>query len=111
MFRQTALAAAFTLIMTPVIAKDGLIGLTPTEDDTGAMAAKRSYSPYAGRAFPTRVYWGDTHVHTDNSLDARGWELDIPWGDVHRVIRGDVDEAVSGCSGPNTFSLMARARS
>jgi len=29
----------------------------------------------------------------------RGWAYDIPWGEVHRVIRGDVDEPVSGCSG------------
>jgi acyl-homoserine-lactone acylase len=27
----------------------------------------------------------------------RGWAYDIPWGEVHRVIRGDVDEPVSGC--------------
>ena len=27
----------------------------------------------------------------------RGWALDSKWGDVHRVIRGDVDEPVSGC--------------
>jgi len=27
------------------------------------------------------------------------WAYDIPWGQVHRVIRGDVDEPVSGCSG------------
>jgi hypothetical protein len=24
----------------------------------------RPYSPYADRAFPTEVYFGDTHVHT-----------------------------------------------
>ena len=28
------------------------------------------YSPYAGRAFPSRVFWGDTHLHTDASFDA-----------------------------------------
>jgi hypothetical protein len=31
------------------------------------------YSPYAGRTYPTRVLWGDTHLHTAN--------LQIP---VHR---------------------------
>lgn len=29
----------------------------------------------------------------------RGWAVDVPWGEVHRVIRGDVDEPVSGCPG------------
>ena len=28
------------------------------------------YSPYAGRDFPTQVYWGDTHLHTAVSVDA-----------------------------------------
>jgi acyl-homoserine-lactone acylase len=27
----------------------------------------------------------------------RGWAYDVPWGAVHRVIRGDVDVPVSGC--------------
>jgi hypothetical protein len=29
-----------------------------------------SYSPYAGRSYPTQVFWGDTHHHTANSGDA-----------------------------------------
>ena len=28
------------------------------------------FSPYAGRDFPTNVYWGDTHLHTAVSVDA-----------------------------------------
>jgi uncharacterized protein DUF3604 len=28
------------------------------------------YSPYAARAFPTRVFWDDTHLHTAYSMDA-----------------------------------------
>ncbi len=32
-------------------------------------------------------------------LRARGRALDVAWGDVYRVIRGGVDEPVSGCEG------------
>ena len=32
-----------------------------------------------------------------SSLAAEGVALDAPWGDVHRVVRGDVDVPVSGC--------------
>ncbi len=31
-------------------------------------------------------------------MTAEGWALDAPWGDLHRVRRGDVDVPVSGCS-------------
>lgn len=30
-------------------------------------------------------------------LRDRGLSLDVPWGRIHRVVRGDVDEPVSGC--------------
>lgn len=30
----------------------------------------QEFSPYAGREFPTRVLWGDTHLHTAVSVDA-----------------------------------------
>lgn len=52
--------------------EQGPIGLTPSEDDVRSTIRKPSYSPYAGRNFPTEVYWGDTHVHTNNSLDYDG---------------------------------------
>ena len=32
--------------------------------------AKPPYSPYAGRNFPTRPFFGDTHLHTSFSMDA-----------------------------------------
>lgn len=32
-------------------------------------------------------------------MEEEGIPLDVPWGDVHRVIRGEVDEPVSGCEG------------
>ena len=32
--------------------------------------SKPPYSPYAGRNFPTRPLFGDTHLHTSMSFDA-----------------------------------------
>ncbi len=51
--------------------------------------AERPYSPYAGRAFPTRVLWGDTHLHTSNSLDARALGATIGPEEAFRFARGD----------------------
>lgn len=37
--------------------------------------------------------------HVVGDMRAEGVPLDVAWGDVHRVIRGDVDVPVSGCEG------------
>jgi hypothetical protein len=39
-------------------------------DPANASPAARGYSPYAGRKYPTRPLFGDTHHHTSNSGDA-----------------------------------------
>ena len=51
--------------------------------------AERPYSPYAGRGFPTRVFWGDTHLHTSNSLDARAVGATIGPEEAFQFARGD----------------------
>jgi hypothetical protein len=56
------------------------VGITPTAEDAASMDKGPNYSPYAQRGFPTQVYWGDTHVHTSNSLDARGYDGGVPMG-------------------------------
>ena len=47
------------------------------------------YSPYGGRNFPTRVLWGDTHLHTSNSLDARAFGVTVDPEDAYRLARGE----------------------
>jgi len=47
------------------------IGTLDKDSATKAFPGKRAYSPYAGRDFPTRPYFGDTHLHTSFSMDAR----------------------------------------
>ncbi len=42
----------------------------PPESLRNAFPENQQYSPYAGRNFPTRVFWGDTHQHTALSMDA-----------------------------------------
>ena len=51
----------------PVASDD--IGLINPEATAKAFP-KRGFSPYAGRNYPTRVFWGDQHVHTGWSADA-----------------------------------------
>ena len=37
--------------------------MTLTAEDAEKLFKAPGYSPYAGRNFPTQVYWGDTHLH------------------------------------------------
>ena len=51
--------------------------------------SQRGYSPYADRSFPDRVFFGDTHLHTELSPDAGllGTNLDVH--DAYRFARGE----------------------
>ncbi len=46
------------------------------------------FSPYAGRNFPTSVYWGDTHVHTSLSFDAGAFGARLNPDDAYRFAKG-----------------------
>ena len=61
----------------------------PTDDVKRAFPAQKHYSPYAGRSFPTKVFWGDTHLHTGNSLDAGAFGARLLPEDAHRFARGE----------------------
>ena len=51
--------------------------------------SSRPYSPYADRAFPTDVYFGDTHVHTALSADAGGSGTRLQPRETYRFARGE----------------------
>lgn len=55
---------------------------------SGAYTGK-AYSPYAGRAFPSNVYWGDTHLHTALSMDAGAFGNRLGLDEAYRFGRGD----------------------
>lgn len=77
-----AMVLMFASIGT-VIAQD----VIPTHDNVDEFSSP--YSPYAGRSFPTRVLWGDTHLHTSNSLDARAVGAILGPEEAFRFARGD----------------------
>jgi hypothetical protein len=60
------------------------------DQETAAKAFKEpGYSPYAGRHFPTRVFWGDTHLHTAISLDAGAVGCTLGPEQAYRFARGE----------------------
>jgi hypothetical protein len=57
----------------------------------------RPYSPYAGGAVPTRVFWGDTHLHTSFSMDAGAFGARLDPNDAYRFARGEeVESSTAG---------------
>ncbi len=77
-------------LTVPLAAQDAdPVGITPNLEDVSNESMKRPYSPYARRGFPTQVYWGDTHVHTNNSLDARAFGVILGPEEAYRFARGE----------------------
>jgi hypothetical protein len=93
----------------PVLAQDS------GEPDKAAIEksfpTKRPYSPYAGRTFPTRVYWGDTHLHTSYSMDAGAFGARLGPKDAYVFAKGNEITASSGqrvkLSRPLDFLVVA----
>ncbi len=68
------LVLAFTMPAFAKQSKTQQVGeMTLTSEDAKNLFKTPGHSPYAGRNFPTSVYWGDTHLHTSNSLDGRAF--------------------------------------
>ncbi|MGB6032152.1 MAG: DUF3604 domain-containing protein [Bacteroidota bacterium] len=63
--------------------------MPPAETLEGAYPVQKHYSPYAGRNFPTQVYWGDTHLHTGMSMDAGAFGARLLPEDAYRFARGE----------------------
>ncbi len=69
----------------------GLMSPTAAQDSGGVTAdiyKGRPYSPYVDRAYPTDVYFGDTHSHTSISADAGGGGTRLGPRDAYRLARG-----------------------
>jgi hypothetical protein len=87
--RQSAVAvlavAAIALVALPAMAQ---APIPPEETLEGAFPAQKHFSPYAGRNFPTHVYWGDTHLHTGMSMDAGAFGARLQPDDAYAFAKG-----------------------
>lgn len=74
-------------------------------DEAAPLYKPPGYSPYAGQNYPTRVLWGDTHLHilhTANSLDAAVFGNTLGPEQAYRFARGE--EVVSSTGQPVKLS-------
>ena len=96
------------------------LGLPALAQDAGTLdkdkaeaAHKRApvYSPYADRDFPTRPFFGDTHLHTSFSMDAGAFGARLAPRDAYRFARGEQLTASTGqpvkLSRPLDFLVVA----
>ena len=65
------------------------IGTLDKESAAKAYPSKPPYSPYAGRNFPTRPLFGDTHTHTSFSFDAGAFGCRLGPKDAYRFAKGE----------------------
>ena len=83
------------------------------DKEKSELAHKRPalYSPYADRDFPTRPFFGDTHLHTSFSFDAGAFGARLAPRDAYRFARGEQVTSSSGqpvkLSRPLDFLVVA----
>jgi hypothetical protein len=84
------------LFFAPAVTAD-YVGTVAQDQETIKEAfQKPGYSPYAGRYFPTQVLWGDTHLHTNLSLDARAFGVLLGPEEAYLFARGEEVRASHG---------------
>jgi hypothetical protein len=69
--------------------------LSPSEESVVKAHGSQEFSPYVGRSYPTRVLWGDQHLHTAISVDA-GTMCRLGQEDAYRFARGEEVVATTG---------------
>jgi hypothetical protein len=92
-----SIALVFMMISCPALTayaadeavSEGDVGTASKADLEKVHPTKPNYSPYAGRNFPTRPFFGDTHLHTGFSMDAGAFGAKLTPRDAYRFARGE----------------------
>ncbi|MAG55414.1 MAG: hypothetical protein CMJ83_03900 [Planctomycetes bacterium] len=81
----------------PILLPSLLLAASIVPASLVAGAEGQSYSPYADRSHPDRVFWGDTHLHSSWSPDAgAGGNTQISPDHAYRFAKG---ETITGHTG------------
>jgi len=113
--RSTLLSGLFAVaVALPAsAAEQSAPGLAAPDKETAESvhSSKPTYSPYAGRNFPTRPLFGDTHLHTSYSMDAGAFGARLGPRDAYVFAKGNEVTASSGqrvkLSRPLDFLVVA----
>jgi hypothetical protein len=92
------------LALIALASAKGMAQEAPPAGDLGEINAEaaakafpgRGFSPYANRNYPTRVFWGDQHVHTGWSVDAGAFGATLGPEEALRFARGEQVTASTG---------------
>ena len=102
---------AAALLATPALAQYGPGEAEDHKAKIDKALGKRPYSPYAEINYPSRPFFGDTHLHTGFSMDAGIWGCRLKPRDAYRFARGEQVTASSGqpakLSRPLDFLVVA----
>ena len=93
--------AAIALLLVSAMA-NAQVPPPPDSEDLSGLYQNKTYSPYAGRDFPDRPLWGDSHLHTALSMDAGAFGNRLGLDEAYRFARGE--EVVSATQIPVRLS-------
>jgi len=112
-YSRMAIAAAFAVTIAAPVAGAEISDAGAIDEAALAklLPSKPPYSPYAGRNFPTRPFFGDTHLHTSFSMDAGAFGARLAPRDAYVFAKGNEIMASSGqpvkLSRPLDFLVVA----
>jgi hypothetical protein len=95
--KKLTACAFFALLLAASLAS--ATEMQPTKEQLSEVYTGKAYSPYAGRTFPERPLWGDTHLHTSLSMDAGGFGNRLDLRAAYRFARGEEVVVSSGQPG------------
>jgi hypothetical protein len=93
--RLKRIAFLISLLALPSLALAQDIG-SPSPEALERLYPGKTYSPYAQRSFPSRVLWGDSHLHTANSPDASLFGNTLGLDEAYRAARGEEVTSATG---------------